>query len=185
MTDNSGITLSLLPGDTKEVTKRAGVLLLGTGGYIPSRREEHMETSCKIEQKVELHPFAFRTHTHKLGKVVSGWRINKDDKWTLIGKHDPQKPQMFYPVDDKDLIIKEGETVAARCTMVNPHYNPVYIGATTDDEMCNFYMMYYVEGDRILENKYCFSSGPPYYYWARDSKIYDVPNEVDKAASEL
>lgn len=33
--------------------------------------------------------------------------------------------------------------------------------------MCNFYMMYYVEGDRIAEENYCFTPGPPSWYWSQ------------------
>ena len=39
--------------------------------------------------------------------------------WTLIGKADPQLPQMFYPVEDSEMIIRNGDTIAARCTMVS------------------------------------------------------------------
>jgi peptidyl-glycine alpha-amidating monooxygenase A len=52
-----------------------------------------METTCRIDEKITLHPFAFRTHTHKLGKVVSGWRV-REGNWSLIGHHNPQKPQV-------------------------------------------------------------------------------------------
>ena len=52
------------------------------------------------------------------GKVVSGWRVKNRSEWDLIGKQDPQLPQMFYPVE-KEMEIKQGDTVAARCTMVN------------------------------------------------------------------
>ena len=48
-----------------------------------------------IEEPVTLHPFGFRTHTHKLGVVVSGFKISPEGNWELIGKHDPQKPQVF------------------------------------------------------------------------------------------
>jgi hypothetical protein len=29
---------------------------------------EVFEVACKIQQDIVMHPFAFRTHTHKLGK---------------------------------------------------------------------------------------------------------------------
>ena len=54
-----------------------------------------METSCMIEEPITLHPFGFRTHTHKLGVVVSGFKISPEGNWELIGKHDPQKPQVI------------------------------------------------------------------------------------------
>lgn len=185
-TDNSGIVLTLLPGDDQSVTKRAGVHLLGTNGAIPAHKIVHMETACKIEQPVTLHPFAFRTHTHALGKVVSGYVIKANNKrWKLIGKHDPLEPQMFYPVENQDLTIEKGDILAARCTMHNFRNRITFIGGTADDEMCNFYMMYYVNGDEILNDKYCFSDGPPAYFWETDSQIKNVPLWVDEDASTL
>jgi hypothetical protein len=31
---------------------------------------EEFEVACKIQQDIVMHPFAFRTHAHKLGKIV-------------------------------------------------------------------------------------------------------------------
>jgi peptidylglycine monooxygenase len=53
------------------LSKLAGVYLLGTGGFIPPHSTEHMETSCAIKEKKVIHPFAYRTHTHKLGKYIN------------------------------------------------------------------------------------------------------------------
>jgi peptidylglycine monooxygenase len=184
-TDNSGIILSTLPADTTLVNKRAGVLLLGTAGSIPARSIEHMETTCLIEEPLVLHPFAFRTHTHKLGRAVSGWLVDQQGNWKLVGRHDPQKPQMFYPVEDKSIVVREGDVMAARCTMNNNLTHTVHVGSTGNDEMCNFYMMYYVDGDTVLEKKYCFSLGPPSYHWKFDRLLGEVPREVDIEASKL
>ena len=52
---------------------------------------------------------------------MSGWRVRDRSQWELIGKRDPQKPQMFFPVNDTDLEIKKGDIVAARCTMVRKY----------------------------------------------------------------
>ena len=57
------------------------------------------------------------------GKVISGWKVSEGSEWTLIGKKSPQLPQMFYPVEDKELTIKKGDIIAARCTMVSPDTN--------------------------------------------------------------
>lgn len=77
-----------------------------------------METACEIKEKKTIIPFAYRTHTHSLGKVVSGYRVrvdeNGNDVWSLLGKRDPLTPQMFYPVENKDP-IRSGDKVAARC----------------------------------------------------------------------
>jgi peptidylglycine monooxygenase len=48
--------------------KSAGVLLMGTGGRISANSVEYMETACKINEDKVIYPFAFRTHTHALGK---------------------------------------------------------------------------------------------------------------------
>ena len=73
-----------------------------------------METNCRIKEDKIIHPFAYRTHTHSLGKVVSGYHIREDKNgnqtWTLLGKRDPLTPQMFVPVFNSDP-IKPGDIV--------------------------------------------------------------------------
>jgi hypothetical protein len=34
--------------------------------------------------------------------------------------------------------------------------------------MCNFYIMYWVDGDQLLDDPICRSVGPPYYYFRND-----------------
>ncbi|XP_064475097.1 peptidylglycine alpha-hydroxylating monooxygenase-like [Ornithodoros turicata] len=182
-TDASGIVLSLLPSKTKKVTRRAGVYLLGTGGMIPPKETVHMETACRIQEDFTLFPFAFRTHTHKLGKVVTGYVI-RDGQWINIGRRDPLKPQMFFPAN-KGIKIKKGDVLAARCTMYNFRDRTTYVGSTGNDEMCNFYIMYYVDGDKIPSGNTCFSSGPPLYYWNADRDVAPVPEDIERDASSL
>ena len=76
----------------------------------------------------QMHPFAFRTHTHKHGRVVSGYRV-RGDKWTEIGRGNPRRPQMFYGLTGpKDVVIRNGDSLAARCTMYNRHNSDVHMG---------------------------------------------------------
>ena len=63
-----GYCFSNTPASSPSQPKSAGVLLLGTGGRINPHSIEYMETACEIKDNVVLHPFAFRTHTHSLGK---------------------------------------------------------------------------------------------------------------------
>lgn len=43
--------------------------------------------------------------------------------------------------------------------------------------MCNFYLMYYVENDEPLQMKYCFSNGPPFFYWHnKDTELNNIPD---------
>lgn len=165
--------------------KQAGVFLLGTGGMIAPMKTEHMEVVCQIKEKKTIYPFAYRTHTHSLGKVVSGYHVreleNGDDEWTLLGKRDPLTPQMFYPTMSTKP-IKFGDKVAARCTMQSNRTRITYIGATNSDEMCNFYLMYYVDAGEPLDQKYCFSAGPPTVHWV-DSMAH--LNHIPDDASQL
>lgn len=48
--------------------KLAGVILLGTGGIIPPNDITKMEADCQIREMKTIYPFAYRTHTHSLGK---------------------------------------------------------------------------------------------------------------------
>lgn len=114
------------------MNKLAGVLLLGTSGYIGPMQTEHMETACQMKENKTIFPFAYRTHTHQLGKVVSGYRVRKNpnsnqDDWTLLGKRDPLTPQMFYPVENAEPIVR-GDQLAARCTMESHRPQNTFIG---------------------------------------------------------
>ncbi|XP_036330065.1 peptidylglycine alpha-hydroxylating monooxygenase [Rhagoletis pomonella] len=176
-TDDSGVYIDYT---LRPLNKLAGVLLLGTGGVIPPKSVEHMETACEISENKTIHPIAYRTHTHSLGKVVSGYRVRTDDRgfhqWTLLGKRDPLTPQMFYSIENSDPIVN-GDYLAARCTMISHRNRSTYVGSTNEDEMCNFYLMYYVENDEPLNMKYCFSQGPPNYYWSNpDVGLHNIPN---------
>jgi peptidylglycine monooxygenase len=169
-TDRSGLVLTTSSTPT---SKTAGVLLLLTNGAIAPRSLEAFEVACKIQQDIVMHPFAFRTHAHKLGLVNSAYRVrgkNDDQEWTEIGRRSPQLPQMFYPTQ-KDVTIKQGDYVAAVCTMFNKRSHVVRIGPTGNDEMCNFYMMYWVDGDQLLDDSVCLSAGPPYYYFQSDRHL--------------
>ena len=96
--------------------------------------------------------------------------MDKSDTWTLIGKRNPQKPQMFYPIADPDLRLSQGDRVAARCTMVNTRDRETFVGATKEDEMCNFYIMYWVDGQHPMDKNTCFTP----VGFSFDCKVYKV-----------
>jgi len=177
--DDSGVILHYTD---EEQPQTAGVMLLGTGGMTPAHSTTFFETACTVDDARTIHPFAFRTHTHSLGKVVSGWKVSEGAKWDLIGKKSPQDPQMFYPINDSEMTFTKGDILAARCTMVNHHAHDVRIGQTNKDEMCNFYVMYWVLGKEPVEQRVCFSEGPPYWSWKANAHLQNIP---DEAASTL
>ncbi|TRY67348.1 hypothetical protein TCAL_12467 [Tigriopus californicus] len=100
----------------------------------------HGNINCRIPTPMTL--FAFRTHTHKLGKVVTGYKF-KDGEMKEFARGDPQKPQTFYPMKQFET-IESGDYLVARCVFNSMSMNDtVRIGATAQDEMCNLYLMYY------------------------------------------
>jgi len=56
------------------------------------------DISCQYDDDAELNTFAFRVHAHKLGQVVSGYLVDKNGSWHLLGHSNPQWPQAYYPV---------------------------------------------------------------------------------------
>jgi peptidylglycine monooxygenase len=90
-----------------------------TQGRFPPGKNTKAEAACRLQTDLTLHPFAFRVHTHGLGRVVSGWKVSPDMRWTLLGKDDPQLPQMFNPTADKSTTMTGGDVIASRCTMFN------------------------------------------------------------------
>ncbi|CAB4059208.1 PHM [Lepeophtheirus salmonis] len=156
--DDSGVYIKFTD---KYQPKEAGVLLLGTGGFAPAHSTTFFETSCEVRDDREIHPFAFRTHTHGLGRIVSGWKT-------------------------KNLIITADDIVAARCTMVNDRDWEVHVGATNEDEMCNFYIMYWIKGNGgpVRPNS-CFSQGPPHWSWRGWEFGPRLKNIPDLEASQI
>jgi peptidylglycine monooxygenase len=173
LTDNSGLILDVRRNNENSgITRRAGVLLLFSLGYVPMGKNKH-EIWCEIEDDIEIHPFRFRVHTHKLGTQVKGVKIGRHqndqlgfdvDKATLIGAGNPQQPQMFYPVQDSNMTLSKGDKVYATCEFNNMKDHDVKIGQTGDDEMCNFYMMYWTDSKSLLTNNQCTGYNPPQSY---------------------
>ncbi|GMT36345.1 hypothetical protein PFISCL1PPCAC_27642, partial [Pristionchus fissidentatus] len=174
--DESGVSIRFTDAP---ISKEASTMLLVTGGEIPPMSTESLETACTIDEDVVIHPFAYRTHTHALGASVSGWVVQEKDgvdSWTLLGRRDPQLPQMFVPVANSSLVIKKGDIVAARCMMVNEGPEVVSVGSSGKDEMCNLYVMYWSEGSQGLKDNTCFSPGAPNYYWSSEAQLNHIPN---------
>lgn len=154
--DCSGLSLTMT---TKPQPFIAGIYLLMSVDTVilPGKRVTNADIACDYTS-YPIYPFAFRTHTHHLGKVVSGYRI-RDGRWSLIGRQSPQLPQAFYPAN-QDVNIKYGDTVAARCVFTGEgRTSKTYIGGTSADEMCNFYIMYYMDSRHSIPYMNCMEPG--------------------------
>ncbi|XP_062290046.1 peptidyl-glycine alpha-amidating monooxygenase isoform X3 [Scomber scombrus] len=154
--DCSGLTLKMTSRPQPFI---AGIYLLMSVDTVilPGKRVTNADISCDYTS-YPFYPFAFRTHTHHLGKVVSGYRI-RDGKWSLIGRQSPQLPQAFYPAN-KEVNMRYGDTIAARCVFTGEgRISKTYIGGTSDDEMCNFYIMYYMDSKHAIPYMNCMETG--------------------------
>nr|XP_039267378.1 uncharacterized protein LOC120342565 [Styela clava] len=147
----------------------AGVYVLASSmGTVPPHKTRNFDISCRYKQPYSIHPFAFRTHAHALGVEVLGFRI-RDAEWTLIGAKSPQLPEAFYPVTMKNMTIRYNDILAARCVMDNFRNVPTSIGYRHTDEMCNFYIMFWVDAryENLLDkwDKQC-NNGFPWVHWS-------------------
>nr|XP_005889864.1 PREDICTED: peptidyl-glycine alpha-amidating monooxygenase isoform X4 [Bos mutus] len=125
----------------------------------PGGKVVNSDISCHYK-KYPMHVFAYRVHTHHLGKVVSGYRV-RNGQWTLIGRQSPQLPQAFYPVE-RPVDVSFGDILAARCVFTGEGRTEVtHIGGTSSDEMCNLYIMYYMEAKHAVSFMTCTQNVAP------------------------
>ncbi|XP_078590499.1 peptidylglycine alpha-hydroxylating monooxygenase-like [Branchiostoma floridae x Branchiostoma japonicum] len=173
--DNSGVTLHM---QRKQPKFQAGFYVLGTWGAIPPHVENYyMETACEYADASPMYPIAYRTHSHSLGVVTSGYRVRDNNQWTEIGRMSPQRPQMFYNATTPGMSVLSGDVLAARCTMTSHRDTVTKIGETNADEMCNFYIMYYTGRTDDLTVQWCFQQN---YHWEEHfSSIPDKASSLD------
>ncbi|XP_070321964.1 peptidyl-glycine alpha-amidating monooxygenase isoform X3 [Odocoileus virginianus] len=125
----------------------------------PGGKVVNSDISCHYK-KYPMHVFAYRVHTHHLGKVVSGYRV-RNGQWTLIGRQSPQLPQAFYPAEHP-VDVSFGDVLAARCVFTGEgRTEATHIGGTSTDEMCNLYIMYYMEAKHAVSFMTCTQNVAP------------------------
>ncbi|XP_036266816.1 peptidyl-glycine alpha-amidating monooxygenase isoform X12 [Pipistrellus kuhlii] len=125
----------------------------------PGEKVVNSDISCHYNN-YPMHVFAYRVHTHHLGKVVSGYRV-RNGQWALIGRQSPQLPQAFYPVEHP-VDVSFGDILAARCVFTGEgRTEATHIGGTSNDEMCNLYIMYYMEALHAVSFMTCTQNVAP------------------------
>ncbi|XP_003788981.1 peptidyl-glycine alpha-amidating monooxygenase isoform X3 [Otolemur garnettii] len=135
-------------------------LMMSVDTVIPAgEKVVNSDISCHYKN-YPMHVFAYRVHTHRLGKVVSGYRV-RNGQWMLIGRQSPQLPQAFYPVEHP-VDVSFGDLLAARCVFTGEgRTEATHIGGTSSDEMCNLYIMYYMEAQRAVSFMTCTQNVAP------------------------
>ncbi|XP_016160588.1 PREDICTED: peptidyl-glycine alpha-amidating monooxygenase isoform X6 [Ficedula albicollis] len=156
--DCSGVTLHLTRQKQPLI---AGMYLMMSVNTVipPGKKVVDADIACHYKRS-PMHLFAYRVHTHRLGKVVSGYRV-RNGQWTLIGRQSPQLPQAFYPVK-YPVDISYNDILAARCVFSGEgRTTETHIGGTAEDEMCNFYIMYYMEAKHAVSYMTCTQNANP------------------------
>jgi len=166
--DTAGVDLLFTD---KEPSRSAGMLSVHVMTNVPALARSYQDGGCRVAERVVLNPFRYLVHTHAFGQLVSVWRVHSrrgKDEWKLIGKASPQAAQTFRKVSDPGLRLVEGDRVATRCVMLNMGAARVRQGLASYHEMCDVYIMYWVEGNhtKLLQRPaHCTSSGPPSTTW--------------------
>ncbi|VDL72877.1 unnamed protein product [Nippostrongylus brasiliensis] len=168
--DYSGVTLQMTQ---KRPENLAAVLLFVSGEPIPpGKNQVQINVSCEYDQDIELHPFAFRTHTHAMGRVVSAY-YKHDEHWTKIGARNPLWPQLFEMITTSP-VIKKGDLMAATCRFDSHEKREMTpMGSMGSNEMCNFYMMFY--WDAAKENPFPWGAACSGQERAVCADFYDYP----------
>ncbi|XP_059690322.1 peptidyl-glycine alpha-amidating monooxygenase isoform X6 [Gavia stellata] len=156
--DCSGVTLHLT--HQKQPLIAGMYLMMSVNTVIPpGEKVVDADIACHYK-RFPMHLFAYRVHTHRLGKVVSGYRV-RNGQWTLIGRQSPQLPQAFYPVE-YPVDVSYDDILAARCVFSGEgRTTETHIGGTANDEMCNFYIMYYMEAKHAVSYMTCTQNANP------------------------
>ena len=76
-----------------------------------------------------------------------------------------------------DLLYSIHLSISYVFIQVNNRDRITWIGATNNDEMCNFYVMYWVYGKQQVHPDICFSAGPPEWSWHKSAGLRNIPEK--------
>jgi peptidylglycine monooxygenase len=86
---------------------------------------------------------------------------------------------MFYNVTYSNLKIKQDDLLIAQCIMDSTLRNQTTaIGPRNEDEMCNFYIMYYTSYPGLIQNTLCFKDAQE-FTWKESLKLEKTPINAD------
>jgi len=140
-TDCSGISMVTT---NKKQNFYAGIYLIASSNIrIPAHGNGYGVVSCVNNIKAKLNVFAYRTHTHDLGKVATAYRV-REGETKMIGKGNPTWPEAFYMRERESIDLQYGDKLIARCDYASNRNVDTFWGYNGgNEEMCNYYMMYY------------------------------------------
>lgn len=108
----------------------------------PGQPSFPVDVNCVASREEPMFVFAYRVHTHSLGRAVTAYLLH-NGHWSQLAQGDPHRPQAFYPLN-RTVTVKPGDVLASRCTYdTTTRKRPTEIGPGASQEMCNLYLMYY------------------------------------------
>ena len=123
--------------------KLVGIFLLGSMHInLPPKEWSNVHVSCPYRWEDEIEVFAYRTHAHGNGKVITGAKLDKGGHFEMIGKGNPQWPHAFFTRVGGPIKLGPGDDIFATCRYYNDNDFRVGVGGARTDEMCNLYLMY-------------------------------------------
>ena len=136
----TGVEMTISPQNPK---KLVGIFLLGSMHInLPPKEWANVHVSCPYRWDDEIEVFAYRTHAHSNGKVITGAKLDKGGNFEMIGKGNPQWPHAFFTRVGGPIKLGPGDDVFATCRYYNDNDFRVGVGGARTDEMCNLYLMY-------------------------------------------
>ena len=136
----TGVEMTVSPQKPK---KLVGIFLLGSMHInLPPKEWANVHVSCPYRWDDEIEVFAYRTHAHSNGKVITGAKLDKGGHFEMIGKGNPQWPHAFFTRVGGPIKLGPGDDVFATCRYYNDNDFRVGVGGARTDEMCNLYLMY-------------------------------------------
>jgi len=144
--DKSGVDIVF---KTEQTKYQAGIYLFMAeeGTFPPGKKNLHLDLACNYTSP-EISVFAYRTHAHNYATRISGY-LEQNSTWYVVGSRDPRLPEMFVRTQ-RALSVKPGDKLYARCEYDTTKANKtISIGNTHLDEMCNLYLMYYIDRTKI------------------------------------
>eukprot|EP00191_Tetraselmis_sp_GSL018_P006201 CAMPEP_0177598376 /NCGR_PEP_ID=MMETSP0419_2-20121207/12308_1 /TAXON_ID=582737 /ORGANISM="Tetraselmis sp., Strain GSL018" /LENGTH=705 /DNA_ID=CAMNT_0019090801 /DNA_START=187 /DNA_END=2305 /DNA_ORIENTATION=+ len=124
----------------------AGLMSFAADFTIPPRSPSFpVSIDCCVDSMLPVHAFAMRVHTHSLGRAVTLQRGAGEGRQTLA-ERDPREPQAFYNLPHGSVQLPRGTWLRGTCLFNSSEKaEGTRAGSTSDDEMCNVYLMVYGE----------------------------------------
>ena len=150
----------------------------------------YLDSACRYPYPQALNFIRYRSHTHHLGELASGFKIEGETNyWQLLGKQIPRHTYHYYPLENNGsqnqiVRLEEGDIVAARCIFRNTRNVDVKIGEGDRDEMCFFYLIYFVDANRSRPLWSCLTETDD-YSWRNDTILTNVFQQIDKNSKSL